>query len=65
MVELFMSNKHIKIKHFKTLLLLENRILPVVYDGKDSTDMVTYRCDLFKNACYGSGRVFKFIHFYV
>lgn len=50
-----MSNKHIKIKHFKTLLLLEKRILPVVYDGKEFTDMVAYRCDLFKNAGYGKG----------
>ena len=36
-------------------LRTEKRILPVVYDGKDSTDMVTYRCDLFKNAGYGKG----------
>ena len=36
-------------------LRTEKRILPVVYDGKDFTDMVTYRCDLFKNAGYGKG----------
>ena len=36
-------------------LRTEKRILPVVYDGKESTDMVTYRCDLFKNAGYGKG----------
>ena len=36
-------------------LRTEKRILPAVYDGKDSTDMVTYRCDLFKNAGYGKG----------
>ena len=34
----------------------EKRILPVVYDnnGKPTT-LVTYRCDLFKNANYGKG----------
>ena len=36
-------------------LRTEKRILPVVYDGNESTDMVTYRCDLFKNAGYGKG----------
>ena len=36
-------------------LRTEKRILPVVHDGNESTDMVTYRCDLFKNAGYGKG----------
>ena len=36
-------------------LKTEKRILPVVYDGEKSTDMVTYRCYLFKNAGYGKG----------
>lgn len=36
-------------------LRTEKRILPVVYDGEKSTDMVTYRCYLFKNAGYGKG----------
>ena len=31
------------------------RILPVVYDKGKPTDMVTYRCDLFKDAGYGKG----------
>ena len=31
------------------------RILPVVYDKGEPTDMVTYRCDLFKDAGYGKG----------
>ena len=31
------------------------KILPVVYDKGKPTDMVTYRCDLFKDAGYGKG----------
>ena len=31
------------------------KILPVVYDKGVPTDMVTYRCDLFKDAGYGKG----------
>lgn len=31
------------------------RILPAVYDKGESTDMATYRCDLFKDAGYGKG----------
>ena len=31
------------------------KILPVIYDNGKSSDMVLYKCDLFKNAGYGKG----------
>ena len=35
-----------------------NKILPVVYDNRSKkySEMVIYRCDLFKDACYGKGK---------
>ena len=37
-------------------LRYEKRILPVIYDENNNpTDMVLYRCDLFKDAGYGKG----------
>ena len=36
-------------------LRTDKRILPVIYDNDESTDMVLYRCDLFKDAEYGKG----------
>ena len=40
----------------KYSLKYEKRILPVIYDDNNNpTDMVLYRCDLFKDANYGKG----------
>ena len=47
----YLDNEYGKKYEFKE----SKRILPVVYDKGKPTDMVTYRCDLFKDAGYGKG----------